>query len=79
MRLNNNKITSFEAKAFSNINKLVELDLSNNSIEGKVKKDLFLNLNNLRVLYLNDNKITKLDDSLLNKSTELVVFKCSNN
>jgi hypothetical protein len=79
LRLNNNKITSFEAKAFSNINKLVELDLSNNSIEGKVKKDLFLNLNNLRVLYLNDNKITKLDDSLLNKSTELVVFKCSNN
>jgi hypothetical protein len=79
LRLNNNKITSFEAKAFSNLNKLIDLNLSNNSIEGKVKKEFFLNFNNLRVLYLNNNKITKLDDSLLNKSTELVVFKCSNN
>jgi len=79
LRLNNNKITSIELNAFINLKALEGLDLSNNSIEGKVKKEFFLNFNNLRVLYLNNNKITKLDDSLLNKSTELVVFKCSNN
>jgi hypothetical protein len=77
--VNSNKITSFEAKAFSNLKELVELNLSYNLIEGEVEKELFLNLNNLKWLILNNNKITKLNDCLLNKPTELVVLNVQTN
>jgi Leucine-rich repeat (LRR) protein len=49
-------------------------NLSYNSIEGEVKKELFLNLTNLKYLRLNNNKITSIElnaFSNLNKLIEL--------
>jgi Leucine-rich repeat (LRR) protein len=70
------KLKIIEDYTFSNLEHLVNLDLSNNSLE-KLNKRSFCNLKNIETLYLDDNKLSSLDKELfidLPKSAKISIL-----
>lgn len=74
--LSNNRITDVSEYSFENIPKLKILILSNNSIE---KFEFKSSLINLQVFMIDNNSLTHLNDSILERSAQLTELRINDN
>lgn len=74
----NSNLEIIEHDAFSNMKRLVTLDLSNNRIES-LDRRIFSALNNLQVLCLHKNRIKRIDGNLFSHLKKLTAINLSDN